>query len=132
MISEKTYIDFLLPYDQMLANAFGSLGMHHCGATMEHVVRGYSKIKGLSFVEVGAFSDIAEVRKVLPGIPMNARYSPVKLINASYDEIHNDVEKMLKAGKTQQGNFSISCVGIGDQVSDRQVTSFLKACSSIL
>ena len=84
MISNDLYEEFLLKYDQELADAFGNFGIHHCGKSMEHVVEGYSKVKGLTFAEVGAFSDIKTVRSHLPGIFLNARYSPVRLMNAVF------------------------------------------------
>ena len=55
MISNDLYEEFLLKFDQELADAFGNFGIHHCGKSMEHVVEGYSKVKGLTFAEVGAF-----------------------------------------------------------------------------
>ncbi len=128
MISNELYETFLLKYDQMLADAFGHFGVHHCGKTMEHVVEGYAKLRGLEFAEVGAFSDLKTVRCKLPGVFLNARYSPVRLMNASESEIMEEVDALVQNGQEQGGLISVSCVGIDNHVSDRQIHSFLEAC----
>lgn len=131
MISNELYEQFLLKYDQQLADAFGSFAVHHCGKTMEHVVDGYSKIKGLDFAEVGAFSDLKTVRAKLPGVFLNARYSPVRLMKATDEEIHQEVAALARDGQENGQNISISCVGIDKNVPDRQILSFLDACRSV-
>lgn len=127
MISNDLYEEFLLPCDQRLSDAFGSFGVHHCGATMEHVVDGYAKLKGLTFAEVGAGSDLKTVREKLPGIWLNARFSPVQLKTAGEEEIRAQVERLAGEGGVQNGLLSISCVGIDADVTDTQIENFLKA-----
>ncbi len=130
MISQELYEEFLLPCDQKLADAFGSFGVHHCGQTMEHVVEGYAKLKGLTFAEVGAGSDVAAVRKALPDIWLNLRYSPARLSEASEEEIRAEVKALYEAGKAPAG-CSISCVGIDGNVAPEQVIRFLQACRDV-
>ena len=93
---------------------------------MEHVAGGYARIKNLAFAEVGAGSHMSAVKKKLPGVFLNARYSPVKLANATAEELKEEI-----IGLKQEGGSSISCVGIDNTVSDEQVQEFLFACSSI-
>lgn len=131
MVSNDLYEKFLLPYDQQMADAFGSFGVHHCGKSMEHVVEGYSKIKGLDFAEVGAFSDMKAVRKALPGVFLNARYSPVRLMNASKDEVMNEVQALVNDGQENGGLISVSCVGLDKNISDEKIKYFLEACRSV-
>ncbi|HIR24405.1 MAG TPA: hypothetical protein IAB34_02695, partial [Candidatus Egerieimonas faecigallinarum] len=110
------------------SDAFGNFGVHHCGGTMEHVADGYAKLRGLTFAEVGAGSDLEAVREKLPGIRLNARFSPVELTNASEDEIRSQVQSLVRSGKGEAGLLSVSCVGIDADVPDEQVEYFLKAC----
>lgn len=132
MISNELYEDFLLSIDQKLAADFGCPGVHHCGKTMEHVVEGYAKIKGLAFAEVGAGSDLTAVRETLPDIHLNARYSPAKLMNETESEIHANVRKLYENGQAKKaGLLSISCVGIDHNVSDENIRHFLKACRDL-
>lgn len=131
MISNELYEKFLLPCDQNLAKAFGSFGVHHCGATMEHVVDGYRKIPGLDFAEVGAFSDLALVRSRLPGVFLNARYSPARLLEASEAEITREVQELVAAGQENGGLISVSCVGIDKNVTNKQICTFLDGCMRV-
>lgn len=130
MVSLDIYNEFLLKYDNMLSEEFKPFGIHHCGRTMEHVVQGYKRIKDLAFAEAGAFSDIGLVRKHLPHVYLNARYSPVKLIDASLSELEKDIAK-IRSDAGPDRLLSISCVGIDAQVTDEKIVSFLNICKQI-
>lgn len=130
MISLDNYKEFLLKYDNIIAKEFAPFGIHHCGATMEHVVDGYMLVDNLAFAEVGAYSDLAYVRQKLPNIHLNTRYSPVKLKDVSYEEMKKDIGKILIDGKPVK-YLSISCVGIDDNVSDHQVRNFIRCCQEL-
>ena len=128
MVSNSCYEEFLLPHDQRLAEAFPCFGIHHCGKSMEHVCEGYSKVKNLAFAEVGAGSDIAYVREHLPGIWLNLRYSAVNIQKETPDQIHANVQRMLKEGKADEGRISISCVGMDVNTPEESILAFLDAC----
>lgn len=128
MVSNEIYEKFLLEYDQMLAEEFQPFGIHHCGRTMEHVADGYSRINGLKFAEAGAYSNLRAVREKLPGVFINARYSPVRLMNAPEAEIAEEVAELVHGGQENGGSISVSCVGIDSSVSDSQIICFLEAC----
>lgn len=131
MISNELYEEFLLKHDQRLADEFGSFGVHHCGATMEHVVDGYAKLKGLTFAEAGAGSDMKAVREKLPQIWLNARYSPVELKTASAEEVETRIARLYEDGRGAEGRLSVSCVGIDGSVTDAQVENFLRGAKKI-
>ena len=131
MVSQATYEEFLLEYDNRLAEAFPDFGIHHCGKTMEHVVKGYAKVKNLKFVEVGAFSDLAAVRDALPeDMLINARYSPVRLAEVSPEELRQELEQMVQIVPGER--LSISCVGIDKSVPEEKIRLFLEICREIL
>lgn len=128
MLSNDLYEEFLLKYDQKLADTFSCFGVHHCGQTMEHVAEGYAKLKNLAFAEVGAGSDVAFVRKTLPNVFFNARYSPVTIKNESRDEIFAKVRSLKLSGGIKT---SISCVGIDAQAPIENIADFLEACEEV-
>lgn len=132
MVSLAQYEEFLLPYDVLLAESFGSYGIHHCGQTMEHIVDGYAKVPNLTFAEVGAGSDIAAVRRALPDTHLNARVSPAKLSDWTAEEITAEVHRLYEEGKDAYGEkLSISCVGIDKNVTDQKIRDFLKSCAAL-
>lgn len=130
MVSLTIYEKFLLQYDNLLSDNFQPFGIHHCGKSMEHVAGGYAKVRNLSVAEVGAFSDIAAVRRIFPDIRLNLRYSPMRLAVVRPDELRQDIEAMVEAGRPA-GLLTISCVGIDGSVPDNQIRAFLAACSRI-
>ena len=130
MISNDCYEEFLLPHDQRLADQFTCFGIHHCGRSMEHVCKGYSKVRNFVFAEVGAGSDIAYVREHLPGVWLNLRYSAVNIQNQTPDEIHAAVENMLTEGRAEEGLISISCVGMDKNTPEENIIAFLDACAA--
>lgn len=131
MISQQTYEEWLLSYEERLAEEFPVYGIHHCGQTMEHVVKGYAKVPNLRFVEVGAFSDLAAVADALDSsVLINARYSPVRLGQASDRELYEELEEMTKIVPGRR--LSVSCVGIDASVPDERIVQFLSYCSELL
>lgn len=131
MVSQGCYEENLLRFDQRLADEFGHFGIHHCGKTMEHVVNGYAKVKGLEFAEVGAFSDLRAVAQALDeSVLLNARYSPVRLMTADEGAMREELEEMVRIVPGER--LSISCVGIDKSVSDDKVRAFLSECRRLL
>ena len=132
MVSQAQYEEFLLAYDQKLAETFDNYGIHHCGQSMEHVVEAYAKVPNLTFAEVGAGSDIAAVRRALPETHLNARVSPARLQTMSAEETTAEVRRLYEEGKDAAGEkLSISCVGIDKNVPDENIRAFLSACTAI-
>lgn len=125
MVSLDTYREFLLEHDIALSHAFQPYGVHHCGGSMEHVAAGYAEIPNLSFAEIGAGSDISEVRRQLPNCHLNLRYSPVKLAVATEDELREDLYQMVNTVGGNTEAVSVSCVGIDASVPDGQISLFL-------
>ena len=124
MISNDLYEEFLLKYDNMMAEEFKSFGIHHCGQTMEHLNEGYSKVKNLTFAEVGAGSDFASVKAALPDTVLNARFSPVFLAENDKEAIISKTKELVSLlGE----NDSISCVGIDSNVPIEKIKCFLDA-----
>ena len=131
MTSLSIYEHFLLKYDCLLAREFAPFGIHHCGQTMEHVVEGYAKVPNVTFAEVGAFSDLEKVKNALPDtVRLNARFSPVRLGEASPEEIRAEVADMARI--VPGPRLSISCAGIDSSVPDEKICAFLEACRNAL
>jgi hypothetical protein len=126
MISPENYRDYLLECDQRLADALPPFGIHHCGMDLSKMAPEYKKVRGLEFLEVGWGSDVADVRSILPDTHLNARYSPVKMRDASPETINHDVKALMEAGKPLE-KLSISILGLDDTVPDENVIAFFEA-----
>ena len=119
-ISGDTYIEFGLPYDNMIAEVCKPVGIHHCG-NLDPVVEGYAKVKNLVFVEAGFGTDFAAARRIFgPDVAFNARISPVLMKNGTAEEIEAAVKEAIDQGDPLE-NYSIDTVGLTTGVPDENV-----------
>jgi uroporphyrinogen-III decarboxylase len=119
-ISLKTYEEFLLPYDNQIADACHPLAIHHCGS-VNQVLEGYAKVRHLEFVEIGFGSDVRRARQVLgPDVAVNARISPVLMKNGTPEEVAAEVRSLIDQGPPLR-NFSIDTVGLTFGTPDENV-----------
>ena len=126
MISNALYEEFLLPQENYLAARLQPYGIHHCGGNMEHVLKGFAKVKECGFFDVGWGSDIARCRAALPNAWFNLRLSPVKLQECTPAEVQADVEKaLLLSGPIQQA--SVCCINIDSGTPDDNVRAIHEA-----
>lgn len=119
-ISGDTYLEFGLPYDNILGETLSPFGIHHCGS-LDAVVEYYAKVKNLVFVEAGFGTDFARARKVLgPEVAFNARISPVLMKNGTQEEVAAAVKDAIDQGAPLE-NYSIDTVGLTHGVPDENV-----------
>ncbi len=120
MISNKTYEEFLLPYDIMLSEHLQPYGIHHCGDNMHNVAKGYSRVKEACFFDVGWGADIKHCRKLLPDAFFNVRLSPVKIKSCTPDEVESDLVVLLEnAGDLSR--VGICCINMDHGTPDENV-----------
>lgn len=119
-ISGDTYLEFGLPYDNILGETLHPFGIHHCGS-LDAVVEHYAKVKNLVFIEAGFGTDFARARKVLgPNVAFNARISPVLMKNGTQEEVAAAVKEAIDQGAPLE-NYSIDTVGLTHGVPDENV-----------
>lgn len=119
-VSLAIYEDFLLEYDNMIAEQCHPLGIHHCGSVNE-VLAGYAKVKNLAFLEVGFGSNVKRTREVLgPDVAVNARINPVLMKNGRPEEVEAEVKRLIDQGHPLE-NFSIDTVGLTHGTPDENV-----------
>ena len=130
MISSDIYERFLLECDAKIAKEFEYFGVHHCGRHTERFAENYKKIPNVSFVEVGAFSDIKKVREEFKDTHLNLRYSPIRLKEASKDDIKSDISKMILEGGPIE-KISVSCVGIDADTPIENIKNYIGVMQEI-
>jgi uroporphyrinogen-III decarboxylase len=121
-ISNDIYETFLLRYDNEVADAVEEhgFGIHHCGSVNE-VLKGYTKLRHLKFIEIGFGSDVKRCREALgPDVAVNARISPVLMKNGTPEDVAAEVKKLIDQGAPLE-NYSIDTVGLTYGTPDENV-----------
>jgi len=94
-------------------------GIHHCGDNLQRYVSAYAELP-LRFVDVGWGSDVAGCREALPGVFLNLRLSPVRMLNCTAAEIAADTESLLHAaGKLD--NIGVCCINMDYGTPDENI-----------
>jgi uroporphyrinogen-III decarboxylase len=110
MISPKSYRDLHLPIEKRMAERIQPYGIHHCGNNLHRVAPIYAELP-LTMVDVGWGSEVTAVRQSLPNVFLNLRLNPVRMLQATPQEIAADTEKLLKAAGPLQ-NVGICCINM--------------------
>ena len=122
LISNEHYEEFIMPYDDMIGERLRPFGVHHCGFNLDHVAKGYRKLKNLDFIEIGYGSGLKTCREVFRDKYVNARSGPVKMRNGTCEEIDYDVAEICACRPD-----SMSVVAVDDHVSDDKVRAYFNA-----
>ncbi len=110
MISPKSYRDIHLDIEKGMAERIQPYGIHHCGNNLHRVAAIYAELP-LVMVDVGWGSDVAVVREALPDAFLNLRVDPVRMLNATADEIAADTERLLAAVGPLE-NAGVCCINM--------------------
>jgi hypothetical protein len=90
MISPDMYEEFILPCDRRIAGEFERFGIHTCNWNATPYIDKLSKIPDLGYIDMGIDTDMERMRRVFPEARRGVLYSPVKVQNASMEEIEAD------------------------------------------
>lgn len=112
-ISPKQWLKYIKPVLHELETHFGDLRLHHCGEANHERIDAYSQVR-FREVEFGFGTDIKYVREKfihpkLGPVHISCRISPYRMLNQKAQQIKNDVEYLLDAGKG--GPMNIAVVG---------------------
>jgi len=95
MVSPQIYREFLLPYDKKISESgFERFGMHTCNWNVTPYLVEIKKIPKIGYLDMGIMSDMKKVKKMFPETRRAIMYSPVRLQEASLDDIKKDMEKI--------------------------------------
>jgi hypothetical protein len=127
-VSPKVYEEFLLPYEQMLAEKLAPYGIHHCGNNLHLFTSSYARLPAV-FFDVGWGSDVARCRKELPAAFLNLRLSPVRMLQCSAAEIRRDTEQLLTAAGSCR-DVGVCCINVDDATPDENVRVMFEVAAS--
>jgi len=111
MVSPQIYREFLLPYDKKIAESgFERFGMPKVG-----------------YLDMGVVSDMKKVKKMFPETRRAVMYSPVRLQEASLDELKKDMKKIYD----DLSPCDIVMADIQATTNDERVNELLQICRDL-
>ncbi len=119
MISPKSYRDVHLATEKRMAERIQPYGIHHCGDNLHLMAPLYAELP-LTMVDVGWGSDVAAVREALPDVFLNLRLNPVRMLQATPQEIASDTEGLLRAASSLE-NVGVCCINMDYETSDENI-----------
>lgn len=96
MVSPGQYAEFLMPWDQKIAEAFDCFGIHNCAWNVDPYIKDYASFEKLCYVDMGIESDLRRARELCPGARRAVMYKPTDLVNKTLSEIQVDLVRIRK------------------------------------
>jgi hypothetical protein len=127
MISPQSYAEFIRPLDTRIAQSFERFGVHTCNWDVTPYIEVLAELPKLGYLDMGMMSDMRRVRETFPDTYRAVLYSPVKLQEASLEEIRRDMEKIYK----DLGPCDLVMADIQATTPDERVRGLLDICADI-
>jgi len=127
MVSPDIYREFLFPYDEKIAESFERFGMHTCNWDVTPYLEEIKKLPKVGYLDMGIMSDMKRVKEMFPEARRAVIYSPVRLQEASLDEIKKDMEKVYN----ELSPCDIVMADIQAITSDKRVNELLNICQNL-
>jgi len=124
MISPDQYRDYILPYDQKIARAFGCIGIHNCAWTADPYLEYYAQIPAVAYIDMGLDSDLTKARQLFPQARRALMYTPTDLANKDVSQIRQDLIRIAR-------DYSPCDVVVADieaDTPDEKILEFIAIC----
>lgn len=127
MVSAEHYKELLLPFDQRIAQAFETVGVHNCAWNADPYMEAYAKIPNIKYIDMGHDSDLVEAKKLVPQVRRAIMYTPMDVANKSLADIRTDIKKIAE----DYGPCDIVAADIEFDTPDQRVLDFINICDEI-
>jgi len=127
MVDPDLYEEFLLPFDQKIASAFGGIGIHNCAWSATPYLDHYARIPGVAYIDMGKDSNLSKARELFPETRRSIMYTPMELAAKTLDEIRHDLERIAN----EYGPCDIVAADIESGTPDSKVMDFMDICDNI-
>ncbi len=127
MLSSELYEEFILPFDQRIAEAFETIGIHNCAWNANPYLDKYASIPKLGYIDMGMDSDLNKASELFPDTRRAIMYTPMDLANRPIPEIQKDLEYIA----LNYGPCDIVAADIEDRTPDGKVRDLIQLCRDI-
>jgi hypothetical protein len=127
MVSPQSYAEFVRPCDGKIAESFQRFGVHTCNWDVTPYIEVLAELPKVGYLDMGMMSDMRRVRETFPDTYRAVLYSPVKLQQASLEEIKRDMEKIYN----DLGPCDLVMADVQASTPDERVQALLDMCAEI-
>ena len=127
MVSSEFYHEFLLPFDKLIAQSFGRIGVHNCAWNANPYLESYSQIPNIGYIDMGMNSDLKKARQLFPEARRAIMYTPMDVAEKSLEQIQIDFERIAK----EYGPCDIVAADIEAATPDEKVLELIQLCETI-
>ncbi len=127
MIQPELYQEYILPFDQRIADEFESIGIHNCAWNATPYLEDYASIQKVGYLDMGLDSDLVRAKSLFPDTRRSLMYTPMDLANKPMGEIRRDLEFIA----LNYGPCDLVAADIEAGTPDRRVQEFLQLCDQL-
>jgi hypothetical protein len=127
MVNPDLYEEFLLPFDQKIANSFDVFGIHNCAWNATPYLDHYAKVAGVAYIDMGIDSDMTKTRAIFPHARRAIMYTPMDVANKTINQIRKDLELIAQ----NYGPCDIVAADIEAGTPDSRIKDFIKICDQL-
>ena len=127
MISPRAYRQFIFPHDRKIAESFERFGVHTCNWNVTPYLQVLRELPKMGYLDMGIISDMRQARALFSDARRAVMYSPVKLQDASVEEIRADMQKI----RDELAPCDVVMADIQATTPDARVNELLDICHSL-
>jgi len=127
MLSPELYNEFILPFDQKIAKAFDTIGIHNCAWSATPYLDDYAQVPKVGYIDMGMDSDLEKAKQLFPETRRAIMYTPMDVASKTTEQIRNDMELIAK----KYGPCDIVAADIENGTPDEKVMELIKICKDI-
>jgi hypothetical protein len=126
LVSPSQYASLLLPFDQQIAAAFGSIGVHNCAWRVDPYLDHYAQIPHVGYLDMGLESDLGRVRACFPAARRAVMITPVQFAEQAPALLQAQLERIA----AECGPCDVVVADLEAGTPDEKVRWFLGCCES--
>jgi len=127
MIAPKQYAELLLPFDRLIAEAFGGFGIHNCAWTADPYLDHYAAAPHVGYIDMGIESDLRRARDRFPHARRAVMYTLMDLVHESLDKIRDDFRRIA----VEYGPCDIVIADIEAGTPDDRIMAVVEMCHTL-
>ena len=127
MLSPELYNEFILPFDQRIAAAFETIGIHNCAWNANPYLDDYAKVPKVGYIDMGMDSDLLKAKSLFSNTRRAIMYTPMDVANKTVEQIKAD----LKFIADRYGPCDLVAADIEHGTPDEKIISLIGICQDI-